>query len=182
MTTPLPAASPSALMTMGSSWLCHIGLGRRGVGEAPIGGGRNAEFGAEILGEALGAFELGRRLGRPEHFDALRFEIVGEPGHQRRLGPDHHEADLLVLAEARDRAVIAHVERHALGDRRDAGIARRAIERVEQGALRELPGERMLASAAADQKHIHRALIPACSELVRRVRGLYALCDDQARS
>ena len=45
-------------------------------------------------------------LRRAEHFDARRFEIVGEPGDQRRLGPDHHEADVVLLAEADHRRMI----------------------------------------------------------------------------
>ena len=52
-------------------------------------------------------------------------------------------------------SMVGDVERHAFGDLRDPGIARRAIEPIEQGALLELPGERMLAAAASDQQHIH---------------------------
>ena len=33
-------------------------------------------------------------------------QIVGEPRHQRRLGPDHHEVDALVAAEPDDRGVV----------------------------------------------------------------------------
>ena len=42
------------------------GLGLGGIAEAAVGGGRDAVFGAEILGEALGAFERGggRASGR----------------------------------------------------------------------------------------------------------------------
>jgi len=103
--------------------------------------------------------------------------LLGEAGDERRLRPHHHEADRFLLAERRDRCVVGHVEDDARRHRRDAGIPRRTIELVEKGTLRELPGERMLASAAADQKHIHRPRDPTCSGLVRRVRGLYALCD-----
>ena len=147
MTTPLPAARPSALTTIGAPCVAHVGLARRRVAEAAIGGGGDAVLGAEILGEALGAFELRRRRDRAEHLDAGACEIVGEPGHQRRLRPDHHEVDAVVLAEAGDRRMVGDVERHALGERRDPGIARRAIELREQRALLELPGQRMLAAA-----------------------------------
>ena len=51
--------------------------------------------------------------------------------------------------------MIGDVKRHALRDLPDPGISGRAIEAVEQGALLELPGERMFAPAAPDQKHIH---------------------------
>ena len=44
----------------------HVGLGGRGGGEALIGGGRDAVFPAQVLGEALRAFEPRRGLGRAE--------------------------------------------------------------------------------------------------------------------
>ena len=99
-----------------------------------------------------------RRLRRPEDSDALRFEIVGEPGDERRLGPHDYEADSFISAEGRDGRVVVHLEVHARGHLCDTRIAGRTIKRIEQGALGKLPGERMLASAATDQKHIHRAL------------------------
>ena len=45
-------------------------LGRACGGEARIGGGRNIVGAAQILGEALGAFELRRDPARPERLDA----------------------------------------------------------------------------------------------------------------
>ena len=78
---------------------------------------------------------LGRRRGWTEHFDAGGFEIVGETGDQRRLGPDHHEADVLLLAEADYGIVIRHIEGDALGNLRDPGIARRAIEPCREGGF-----------------------------------------------
>ena len=60
--------------------LAHIGLGGRGGGEALIGGGRDVVRPAQVLGEALGAFELRRRLARPERLDAGGGEIVDDAG------------------------------------------------------------------------------------------------------
>ena len=104
----------------------------------------------------------GGRLRWTEHFDAGGFEIVGETGDERRLWPDHHEADVLLLAEADYGIVIRNVEGDAFGNCRDPGIARRAIEPVEQGALLELPGERVLSPAGPDQQHIHSGAGSAC--------------------
>ena len=56
---------------------------------------------AEVLGEALGAFELGRGLGRAERLDPGGGQIVGEAGHQRRLGADHDEADAAARGRSR---------------------------------------------------------------------------------
>ena len=132
----------------------EIGLRRRGIVEARIGGGRNAGTRAEILGEALGAFEPRGSLRRSEHLYAFSFEIVGEPGDERRLGADHHEANLLLLAEAGDRRMVAQFEGDDLGDPGDAGITRRAIEPAEKRTLLELPGERVLPPPAAYQQHV----------------------------
>ena len=88
-----------------------VEIGERGslVLEAAVGGGRDAELGAEVLGEALGAFELGRGLGRAERLDAGSGQIVGEAGHQRRLRPDHDE----VRCRARGRSRrLRHGRRH----------------------------------------------------------------------
>ncbi len=55
-------------------------------------------------------------------------EIVDHARHQRRLGTDHDEIDLVRFAERDDRGVVGDVQRHAFGLARDAGIAGRAIE------------------------------------------------------
>ena len=80
-----------------------------------------------------------------------------QPGDQRRLRADHDEVDLVGLAERDHRGVVGDVERHALGLLRDAGVARRADEPVGQRAGGELPGQRVLASAGAEEENVHAA-------------------------
>ena len=46
---------------------------------------------------------------------------------------------------------------HAFRLLRDAGVARRAIQLVGERARRQLPGQRVLAAARADQKDVHAA-------------------------
>ena len=70
---------------------------------------------AQILGEALGAFEPRRRPARPERLDAGGAEIVDDAGAERRLRPDHDEIDLLRLAERDHRRMVGEIERHELG-------------------------------------------------------------------
>ena len=41
-----------------------------------------------------------------EHGDALRLQIIGKPGHQRRLGTDDDKPDLLVLAKVRQQMIV----------------------------------------------------------------------------
>ena len=73
---------------------------------------------------------------------------------------DHDEIDLVGLAERDHRRVVGDVERHAFGLLRDAGIARRAIEPVGQRARRDLPGQRVLASAGAEEEDVHEETWP----------------------
>ena len=59
-----------------------------------------------------------------------------------------------------DSVVIGNFERNAFRPRRDAGIAGRRIEAVQQGGGRDLPCQGMLAAAGADQENIHGCLPP----------------------
>ena len=133
----------------------QIGLGRRQRGEAFIGGGRDAVVAAQVLGEALGAFEPRGVLARAEGLDAGGFEIVDDAGAERRFRPDHDEIDGLVAAVRDHRGMVGNIERHADGLAGDAGIAGRAIELLGQRARRDLPGQRMFAAAGAKNEDVH---------------------------
>src|SRR5262249_11374372 len=104
---------------------------------------------------ALGALEWRGRPARAEGLDAGRGEIVHDAGTERRLGPDHDQIDVLRLAERDHRRMVGDVERHHLAVAGDAGVARRAEEPRDQRARRDLPGERMLASARAEEEDVH---------------------------
>src|SRR5206468_3281 len=100
-----------------------------------------------------------RRLARAEGLEARGFEIVHNSGNQRRLGSHYDEIDLARLAKRHHCGVVGNVDRHALGLARDAGVARRAPQlRGERGAG-NFPGERMLASARAEQEDVHGAAV-----------------------
>ena len=99
--TPLPAASPSALTTIGAPLRAHIGLGLARGAEALIGRCRYACRPAQILGEALGAFELRRGAARAEGLDAGGFQIVHDAGAERRFRADHDEIDAVVRGKTR---------------------------------------------------------------------------------
>ncbi len=162
-TTPLPAARPSAFDHDRRALALHIGARVIGVGEALVGAGGNAELGAQRLGEALGAFELGGDLARPERLDAGGGEIIDDAGRQRRLRPDHHELDRIRLAEVDHRGMVGDIERHAFRLPRDAGIAGRAPEVWSPGGGCDLPRQGMFAAAGTEQENVHRGL---------RMRGL----------
>src|SRR5947208_1247354 len=82
-------------------------------------------------------------------------KIIDDAGAQRRLRPNHDKIDFLLLAKRDHRGVVGGIERHEFAFARDAGIARRAIEPLDQRARRHLPGERMLAPAGAEKENVH---------------------------
>ena len=133
----------------------HIGLGGRRRDEALIGAGRNPEFAAQVLGEALRAFEPGRRLARAEGLDAGCRQIIDDTGAERRLRTHHHEVDRLRPAECDHGLMVGGIERRGLAFLGDAGIAGRADEPRHQRARRDFPGQRMLAATGPDEKDVH---------------------------
>ncbi len=154
-TTPLPAASPSALITIGAPCGLHIIFCGGDIGEARIGCGRNIVVAADVLGETLGAFQPRRRLARPECLDPGGFQLVDHAGAERAFRADHDKVHLVGAAEGDQRRVIADVQIDDLGFLRDAGIAGRAIEPLHQRARRHLPGQRMFAPAGAEKEDVH---------------------------
>ena len=143
----------------------EIGLGVFRVVEPLIGSGRNSVSRTQIFGETLGALKPRSGPARPEHFDALCLQIVGDAGDQRHLRPNHDKVDAVRLAESSDRRMVCDIELDAFRDLGDPGIAGCAIELFEQGALLELPGERMLPPARAYQQQLDQRF---GSHLLRR--------------
>ena len=138
------------------TFLAHIIFGRARALEAFVGRGRDVVGLAQILGEALGAFQPRRPFGRAERLDAGSLQIVDNAGAERRLrARPRRGRSCLSLAERDHRRLVGQIERDAFGLLRDAGIARRAIEPVGQRARRHLPGQRVLASAGTEDEDVH---------------------------
>ena len=141
----------------------HVRRGKAGEGGAGflqrrgahVAGGRDARAGAEVLGEALGAFELGCGLRGAEHRHACGPQRIRQPVDQRRLGPNHHEIDGLVSAKGDHRAVIGRIERHAFRFFRDAGISGGGVEPSAARGLRQRPCQRMFAASRTQKQDIH---------------------------
>src|SRR5207302_1414045 len=65
----------------------------------------------------------------------------------------------------------------AATERRNARIARRSVELVERRRKAQLPGKRMLASARADEKHLHtRTLASVVAGFAAAAVGVTARC------
>ena len=107
-------------------------LGRLGVVEALIRGGRDGVARAHILHQALGAFQRRRRRARAERLDARLLQPIDQSGDERRFRADDDEIDAIVARETHQSGDIIGRDRHQLGLARDAGIARCAIQLVAQ--------------------------------------------------
>ena len=134
----------------------------RGVREAAVGGGGDAELGAEVLGEALRALEPGGRLGRSEDLDAAAARSSASPATSGASGPITTKPMSLSLQNWMTAAWSSTSSVDALGDLGDAGVAGGAVELAQQRAGRNRPRQRVLAPAGADQEYVHgRALAKA---------------------
>ena len=99
------------------------------------------------------------RAARTEGAEALRREGVDDPGGERQLGADDGEVDPTRRREREQPGDVVGRDRAVLAELRRAGVAGRAEELGPAHALRQLPEERMLAPAAADDQDPHAASV-----------------------
>ena len=103
MITPLPAASPSALTTIGGR-CARIAAGSNDLArECGIARRRDAVAHQEFLGELLAAFEPCRELSRPEAWQARGREGIDDARDQRAFG-SHDRQSRALGARERDEA------------------------------------------------------------------------------
>ena len=120
-------------------------------------GRRNAGGLHDLFREALRAFDLRRRGARPEHRDAAEPKCVGDAGHERHLGTDHDEVDRERAREREQALRVLRVHRVARPETGDPRVTGRGVQLGQPRALRELPGERMLAPARPHDQNLHVA-------------------------
>jgi len=154
MTTPLPAARPSALTTNGAV-LAEGGLGRGRLVEDAVAGRGQAVTVGERLGEGLGRLQLAGGRARPEAGEPGFRQGVGEPGRNGVLGTDHHQVGRDLLGEGDEARNVGRAHRADLAEDRHTGVARRADQRGEQGGLGDLPRQRVLAPAGTHKQNLH---------------------------
>jgi hypothetical protein len=82
-------------------------------------------------------------------------ELVGNAGDEGPFRADHDEVGIQRSCEVKEPFAVRRVNRVALAEAGDAGVARRGVQLVEARRLAQLPRERMLASARANEEHFH---------------------------
>ena len=133
-----------------------------------------------VVAERLARLDPGRRRGRPEDGDTRVSQRIGHAGGERRLGSDDNELAGLATGKRQDRGRIQRVDPGDAADTRFLrdGVAPRCDDDLVDARLGgQLPGERMLAPAAAhdedpgrhDQAHAGN---PARLRIGRQARSM----------
>ena len=160
-TTPLPAERPSALTTTAPGWASMKASAAATSSKTP-----NAAVGtpASRISRLANAFEpsisAAARDGPKNGSPAARIASPS-PAASGTSGPHTTRSARSATAGGDQLGGRVGADRNA-GDLRlagDAGIAGRGDDRLAQRALPQLPGERVLASARADEKDAHPALL-----------------------
>ena len=135
--------------------LIQVGVRRCRIAEGGVGCGGNAMARHEGLGIILGAFKLGGLFCRAKNLQAGAAKRIHDPFGQRRFRSNHGEGNFFALGKS-------HQFRHS-SDRyiiqirfqRCTGIAGGNKHLVNSRRLRQLPGQRMLATTAANNQNFH---------------------------
>src|ERR1044071_2994467 len=152
ISTPLPAARPSALITYGalrSPRYFFAAAASENVANAAVG----ILFSRRI--SLANALLPSSRAARRENFKAALLEELGDAERERQLGTDHRQIDAVFLRERGELLDVVDRDRHELGALADAVVARRDEYFLDARALPQLPNERVLAPAAADDEDFH---------------------------
>ncbi len=83
-------------------------------------------------------------------------ERIRDARHERRLGADDDEVGVQEAREPEQPVAVIRRDRMTRGERRDPGTSRRRVELVERRRRRELPRQRVLPTARADEEDAHR--------------------------
>ncbi|MDT4815202.1 hypothetical protein FQZ97_482260 [compost metagenome] len=144
----------------GRALLFQVGQRRLDFGEVLVVGGGDLVAGQEVLGEGLGALQLGRAGSGAEDGELAAAEQVDHAFHQRRFRADDGELHVL-LGEVGQLLQGQHVDGDvlALGFGSRAGVAGGDEDLLDARVLRDLPGEGVFATAAADDEYVHGALL-----------------------
>jgi hypothetical protein len=135
----------------------HVIARRRVVGEMAIGGRGGTRRVADCLGETLGGLKS-RRLGpRAKDQQTRLAQPVGDACGQRGLGADDHEINRLGLAKPGHGTPVENIQRGAIRDFGDPGIAGGHDQPVAFGVLQRGPCDAVFTATAAEDQDIHGA-------------------------
>ena len=155
MTTPLPAARPSALMTIGYRGVIQnaISLGWcRALGK---GSGRDIVVLEELLRKTLAGFQTCLIGGRSDNSHPIPAKSVDDALAQRDLRPDESQIHILLLRETLQPCNIVRMDSNQFGLFANAAVAGRREHFGYFWTLHKRIDYRVLAAAGADNKNFH---------------------------
>jgi hypothetical protein len=109
----------------------------------------------DFLGEPLGGLDVRGRGGRTERWKAASRQAVDEPRRQRGLRTNDDEIETLPDGERNQTIQVGASARVAGGQRRNAGVPRGAVQVNRRIVALELPGDRVFATAPADDQYLY---------------------------
>ena len=113
----------------------------------------------EGFGKGLGTFELRGRTRGTENAQAVSTKLSDHASGQGGFGAHHRQANALGLRPFAQRTHIGDGNVLQILVTRSAAVSGGHIHGLYLGRLRQLPGQGMLAAAAADDQHFHRAAL-----------------------
>ena len=134
-----------------------------------VGGCRSAAGVADFLGESFGCLKLGSLCRGAEHCDARCAQPICDPSCKGRLGPDDDKVNRVFSGKFSHGAGRFNVERGAIREQGNAGVAWRDNQFVAFRVLADRPCQRMFPPAAAKDQDIHDrspSACPACPRLL----------------
>jgi hypothetical protein len=134
----------------------HIGVGRGRVAEAFVLRRRDAVALHEGLGEGLGAFQLRCGPGRAEDAKAVGAELVDHASGQRRFRADHGQGHLFLLGPLAQGHHVSQGNVFQPAVQRRAAVAGGHVDGLQPGRLGQLPGQRVLTAAAANDEDFQK--------------------------
>ena len=170
----LPSREPVRLDHDGRAPQAHVIRGGVETVEGLVAGGGNAMSFEKRLRECLRALETRGGRARTETGEAFARERIGDACDERRFRADDGEPDPAPCREVDETLHVLGRDRDVLDSRLAGGsrIARRHVDPLDPLGCRELPGERVLASSAADDQclHLRSASNPVSDRLPRTPR------------
>ncbi|MNO73014.1 hypothetical protein D3C76_639730 [compost metagenome] len=142
----------------GGTLLAQVGQSGLHLGEVLVFGGGDGVARQEVLGEGLGALQLGGGGGRAEDGEPFGTEGIHHPFHQGRFRPDYGETDLLGFGEGQQGLDVGRLDGDVLYAALvgGAGIAGGDEHPGHHGGLLGFPGQGVLTAAVANDQYFHR--------------------------
>ena len=124
-----------------------------------MAGGGDTGIDQHLLAKNLASFQSGRGGGGAEDALPVAFKEVDNPPSQGNFRAHHGQPDVISLGKLQEILVIIRRDMDVLHLGCGASIARCHEDLVHARALCDLPGERVFATATANDEYLH-CLLP----------------------